>query len=202
MELAEFAADVESLLGRGLENECIGMEELDPEECWPDHCVKISCKISKILLKDRKTLYQTSLFHVTIFWAPAFVDIKSVMEGHASEEYAENSRIPTKVVNETLRLGIVVRRCEVATIRSSIEISASPLKWRIYGAVNNVNQDEKEEDEIEIGSPTYVKQVAVAHIGMDGPLANAPSLALYGHFTLCGSTIGLDIKPSECQKDY
>ncbi|KAF7823545.1 myb family transcription factor PHL5-like [Senna tora] len=40
MELAEFAADVESLLGRGLENECIGMEELDPEECWPDHCVQ------------------------------------------------------------------------------------------------------------------------------------------------------------------
>lgn len=28
IELAEFAADVESLLGRGLENECIGMEEL------------------------------------------------------------------------------------------------------------------------------------------------------------------------------
>ncbi|KAF7808884.1 zinc finger protein CONSTANS-LIKE 16-like [Senna tora] len=28
MELAEFAADVESLLGRGLENECIGMEDL------------------------------------------------------------------------------------------------------------------------------------------------------------------------------
>ncbi|KAI9078559.1 hypothetical protein K1719_039497 [Acacia pycnantha] len=28
MELAQFAADVESLLGRGLENECIGMEDL------------------------------------------------------------------------------------------------------------------------------------------------------------------------------
>ncbi|XP_019426714.1 PREDICTED: zinc finger protein CONSTANS-LIKE 16-like isoform X2 [Lupinus angustifolius] len=28
IELAEFAADVESLLGKGLENECIGMEEL------------------------------------------------------------------------------------------------------------------------------------------------------------------------------
>ncbi|CAL5210054.1 unnamed protein product [Lathyrus oleraceus] len=28
IELAEFAADVESLLGRGLENECMGMEEL------------------------------------------------------------------------------------------------------------------------------------------------------------------------------
>ncbi|KAF7827212.1 cytochrome P450 90B1 [Senna tora] len=54
MELAEFAADVESLLGRGLENECIGMEELDPEECWPDHCVKISWKISKILLNQHK----------------------------------------------------------------------------------------------------------------------------------------------------
>lgn len=36
-ELAEFAADVESLLGRGLENECMGMEELGlvdaKEEC-------------------------------------------------------------------------------------------------------------------------------------------------------------------------
>ncbi|XP_027367041.1 zinc finger protein CONSTANS-LIKE 16-like isoform X2 [Abrus precatorius] len=37
VELAEFAADVESLLGRGLENECVGMEELGlvdaKEEC-------------------------------------------------------------------------------------------------------------------------------------------------------------------------
>ncbi|KAK7280482.1 hypothetical protein RJT34_25546 [Clitoria ternatea] len=39
IELAEFAADVESLLGRGLENECVGMEELglgdarDIDEC-------------------------------------------------------------------------------------------------------------------------------------------------------------------------
>ncbi|XP_020237646.2 zinc finger protein CONSTANS-LIKE 16 isoform X2 [Cajanus cajan] len=37
-ELAEFAADVESLLGRGLENECVGMEVLGlvdaKEECW------------------------------------------------------------------------------------------------------------------------------------------------------------------------
>ncbi|KAE9589431.1 hypothetical protein Lal_00000143 [Lupinus albus] len=37
-ELYEFAADVESLLGRGLENECIGMEELGlvdiKEESW------------------------------------------------------------------------------------------------------------------------------------------------------------------------
>ncbi|TKY50831.1 Zinc finger protein CONSTANS 6 [Spatholobus suberectus] len=36
-ELAEFAADVESLLGRGLENECVGMEDLGlvdaKEEC-------------------------------------------------------------------------------------------------------------------------------------------------------------------------
>ncbi|XP_061339448.1 zinc finger protein CONSTANS-LIKE 16-like [Gastrolobium bilobum] len=39
IELAEFAADVESLLGKGLENECIGMEELGlvdtkKEEWW------------------------------------------------------------------------------------------------------------------------------------------------------------------------
>ncbi|KAK7269761.1 hypothetical protein RIF29_22496 [Crotalaria pallida] len=35
IELAEFAADVESLLGKGLENECMGMEELGlKEESW------------------------------------------------------------------------------------------------------------------------------------------------------------------------
>ncbi|KAF3970344.1 hypothetical protein ACB098_08G014000 [Castanea mollissima] len=33
MDLAEFAADVESLLGRGLENECFGMEELGLMDC-------------------------------------------------------------------------------------------------------------------------------------------------------------------------
>lgn len=33
MDLEEFAADVESLLGRGLENECFGMEELGLVDC-------------------------------------------------------------------------------------------------------------------------------------------------------------------------
>ncbi|KAF7815638.1 zinc finger protein CONSTANS-LIKE 16-like [Senna tora] len=81
MELAEFATDVESLLGRGLEIECIGMEELDPEECWPDHCVKISWKKLKILLNQHKD-------SIVKLWAYCIL----------------------KVVNETLRLGIVVRQ--------------------------------------------------------------------------------------------
>ncbi|KAI4357821.1 hypothetical protein L6164_001745 [Bauhinia variegata] len=41
IELAEFAADVESLLGRGLENECIGMEELGLIDCKEEDSRKV-----------------------------------------------------------------------------------------------------------------------------------------------------------------
>ncbi|KAK7390863.1 hypothetical protein VNO78_19013 [Psophocarpus tetragonolobus] len=44
-ELAEFAADVESLLGRGLENECVGMEELGLVDAKEEDCSVVSGKV-------------------------------------------------------------------------------------------------------------------------------------------------------------
>lgn len=43
MDLEEFAADVESLLGRGLENECFGMEELGLVDCKEKETTSESC---------------------------------------------------------------------------------------------------------------------------------------------------------------
>jgi len=44
-ELAEFAADVESLLGRGLENECVGMEDLGLIDAKEEECSVGSGKV-------------------------------------------------------------------------------------------------------------------------------------------------------------
>ncbi|KAL9317130.1 hypothetical protein ACSQ67_013647 [Phaseolus vulgaris] len=44
-ELAEFAADVESLLGRGLENECVGMEDLGLIDAKEEECSEGSGKV-------------------------------------------------------------------------------------------------------------------------------------------------------------
>ncbi|XP_028768597.1 zinc finger protein CONSTANS-LIKE 16-like [Neltuma alba] len=55
MELAQFAADVESLLGRGLENECIGMEDLgliDSKEKESRDC-SVGCE--KVKVEDEES---------------------------------------------------------------------------------------------------------------------------------------------------
>lgn len=44
MDLAEFAADVESLLGRGLENECFGIEELGFVDCEEKELGRVKIK--------------------------------------------------------------------------------------------------------------------------------------------------------------
>lgn len=57
MDLAEFAADVESLLGRGLENECFGMEELGLMDCKENESTDQSCLGSgkvKVEVEDTK----------------------------------------------------------------------------------------------------------------------------------------------------
>ncbi|KAG4984563.1 hypothetical protein AAZX31_10G260600 [Glycine max] len=50
-ELAEFAADVESLLGRGLENECVGMEELGLVDAKEEEC---SVGSGKVKMEDQE----------------------------------------------------------------------------------------------------------------------------------------------------
>uniref|UniRef100_A0A2P2IUT8 Zinc finger family protein n=1 Tax=Rhizophora mucronata TaxID=61149 RepID=A0A2P2IUT8_RHIMU len=58
MDLAEFAADVESLLGRGLENESFGMEGLGLTDCKEQEAMKRECNNSlasgKVKLEEIK----------------------------------------------------------------------------------------------------------------------------------------------------
>ncbi|XP_048318994.2 zinc finger protein CONSTANS-LIKE 16 [Ziziphus jujuba] len=50
MDLEEFAADVESLLGKGLENECFGMEELGLVDCCKEKETTTSESSGKVLV--------------------------------------------------------------------------------------------------------------------------------------------------------
>ncbi|KAF5751925.1 zinc finger protein CONSTANS-LIKE 16 [Tripterygium wilfordii] len=52
MDLAEFAADVESLLGRGLENECFGMEELGLMDYTEEDMRECSVEKGKVKLEE------------------------------------------------------------------------------------------------------------------------------------------------------
>ncbi|KAF7825356.1 CRIB domain-containing protein RIC1-like isoform X1 [Senna tora] len=82
------------------------------------------------------------------------------------------------------------RKLEVASTENKLlhekvrEISY--MKTSLDEEVMALLQDEKEEDEIKIGFPTDVKHVA--HIGMDGPSANAPSWLNIYMLRLVGTT--------------